>query len=130
MGDKAGILPTELGMLTPLLWRDGDIVGTTLPPKAGIPPVAGLLGEICHCPGGGGVPKKNKNKSLFNYRTRYLTGNFLLKRKAIMTYTNPNTIKKCSSFFSIYNSITNISLYGLRRPKLNFGCFMTLETTF
>ena len=58
MGDKAGILPTELGMLTPLLWRDGDIVGTTLPPKAGAPPVAGLLGEICHCPGGGGVPKK------------------------------------------------------------------------
>ena len=60
MGDKAGILPTELGMLTPLLWRDGDIVGTTLPPKAGAPPVAGLLGEICHCPGGGGVPKKIK----------------------------------------------------------------------
>lgn len=58
MGDKAGILPTELGMLTPLLWRDGDIVGTTLPPKAGAPPVAGLLGEICHCPGGGGVPQE------------------------------------------------------------------------
>ena len=70
MGDKAGILPTELGMLTPLLWRDGDIVGTTLPPKAGIPPVAGLLGEICHCPGGGGVPKKIKINHFFNYKTR------------------------------------------------------------
>ena len=98
MGDKAGILPTELGMLTPPLWRDGDIVGTTLPPKAGAPPVAGLLGEICHCPGGGGVPKKIKNV-LFNYKTRYLTGNFLLKRKAIMTYTNPNTVKNPYPFF-------------------------------
>jgi hypothetical protein len=58
MGDNAGMLPTEVGMLTPLL-RDGDIVGTTLPPpKAGAPPVAGLLGEICHCPGGGGVPQE------------------------------------------------------------------------
>ena len=60
MGDKAGMLPTDVGMLTPLL-RDGDIVGTTLPPpKAGAPPVAGLLGEICHCPVGGGVPITDK----------------------------------------------------------------------
>ena len=67
MGDKAGILPTELGMLTPLLWRDGDIVGTTLPPKAGAPPVAGLFGEICHCPGGGGVPKKINQCLIISY---------------------------------------------------------------
>ena len=64
MGDKAGMLPTDVGMLTPLRWREGDMVGTTLPApaKAGAPPVAGLLGEICHCPGGGGVPAKSRHK--------------------------------------------------------------------
>lgn len=53
MGDKAGIFPTDEGMDIPGL-RDGDMVGTTL----AAPPVAGLLGEICHWPTGGGVPQE------------------------------------------------------------------------
>ena len=64
MGDRAGMLPTDVGILTPLRWREGDMVGTTLPAKKGAPPVAGLLGEICHCPGGGGVPVKLRHKVL------------------------------------------------------------------
>ena len=70
MGDKAGILPTEDGMLTPVndIRLDGEcimMVGLeagaaaedALAAEHNLSAVAGLLGEICHCPGGGGVPQ-------------------------------------------------------------------------
>ena len=40
----------------------------------------------------------------------------------LWTYTNSNTTaRKLFILFDIDNSIANISLYGLRRPKLKFG---------
>ena len=66
MGDKAGILPTEDGMLTPVndIRLDGECImmvgleaGAALAAEHNLSAVAGLLGEICHCPGGGGVPQ-------------------------------------------------------------------------
>jgi hypothetical protein len=57
MGDNAGILPTAGGIFA---LRDGDVIMegvTTLAPNT-CPPPAGLLGDICHCTAGGGVPQE------------------------------------------------------------------------
>ena len=42
---------------------------------------------------------------------------------------NP-AIQKNFIHFSIGNFIANISLYALSWPKLNFGCYLTLEIIF
>ena len=45
-----------------------------------------------------------------------------------MTYKNiTTTARKLLIIFSIDNSIANISLYALSRPKLNFECYLTFE---
>ena len=42
----------------------------------------------------------------------------ILKRKAVITYSNPNTvIRKIAHPFFIDNPIANITLYALTRPK-------------
>ena len=54
----------------------------------------------------------------------------ILKRKAVMAYTNLNTvIKKIAHPFFIDHPIVNISLNALSRPKLNFGCYLTFQIT-
>jgi hypothetical protein len=58
----------------------------------------------------------------------YRLNDIVLKRKAFIAYRNPNPAAiKMLILFSIDNYIANISLYGLIRPKLNFGYYLTYD---
>ena len=53
-----------------------------------------------------------------------------LKTVAFITGKKNPAIQNNFIRFSIENFIVNISLYALRWPKLNFGCYLTFEIIF
>ena len=54
-----------------------------------------------------------------------------MAEKLLSTKTeNPVARKIARPFFSIDNSIANISLYALSWPRLNFGYYLTFEIMF
>ena len=56
-----------------------------------------------------------------NFRVLKSITCLILKRKAVITYSNPNTvIRKNAHPFFIDNPIANITLYALTRPKSLF----------
>ena len=54
----------------------------------------------------------------------------LLKTVAFIAGKKNPAVQKFYIHFSIENFITNISLYALSWPKLNFGCYLTFEIIF
>jgi hypothetical protein len=53
-----------------------------------------------------------------------------LKTVAFITGKKNPAIQNNFIRFSIENFIVNISLYALRWPKFNFGCYLTFEIIF
>ena len=54
----------------------------------------------------------------------------MLKTVAFIAGKKNPAVQKIYIHFSIENFITNISLYALSWPKLNFGCYLTFEIIF
>ena len=53
-----------------------------------------------------------------------------LKTVAFIAGKKNPAVQKFYIRFSIENFITNISLYALSWPQLNFGCYLTFEIIF